>query len=41
MTQNKFLRIGTDYYKKVNVPINETETVKKMISWKKQTIIDD
>jgi len=41
MTQNKFLRIGTDYYKQVDVPINETETVKKLIGWKKQTIIDD
>ena len=37
----KFLRIGTDYYKQVDVPINDNETVSKLISWKKQTIIDD
>ena len=38
---NKFKRIGNDYHKTVNVPINETETELKMIPWKKQTIIDD
>jgi len=41
MKTNKYLRIGTDYYKHVDMPINETETVNKLISWKKQTIMDD
>ena len=38
---NNFIRIGTEYYKIVNMPINETETEQKMIPWKKQTIMDD
>lgn len=38
---NNYIRIGTEYHKIVNVPINETETELKMIPWKKQTIIDD
>lgn len=41
MSDKVFLRIGTEYYKNVDVPISNEETVKKLIPWKKQTIIDD
>ena len=41
MSDKIFLRIGTEYYKNVDVPIDNEETVKKLIPWKKQTIIDD
>jgi hypothetical protein len=36
-----YIRIGTEYYKKVQVPISETETISRIVLWKKQTIIDD
>lgn len=37
----EYLRIGTDYFKKVSVPLNRKESIDSIVKWKKQEIIQD
>jgi len=41
MTAMKYLRIGTDYYKKVNIPLYSGDTYNTLLKWKKGEIITD
>ncbi|SFD20826.1 hypothetical protein SAMN04489722_10668 [Algibacter lectus] len=36
--ENKYLRIGTTYYKIVKMPLNSTDTIKMLVPWSKQEI---
>ncbi|MCF4101040.1 DUF5906 domain-containing protein [Gillisia sp. M10.2A] len=39
--QNNYLRIGSDYYKIVDMPTVNNGKIKRLIRWSRQTIIDD
>lgn len=39
--ENKYLRIGTTYYKDVKMPLNSTDTIKMLVSWSKHEIGTD
>ena len=41
MKNNEYLRVGSDYYKIVDMPTLNNEKVKRIIKWSRQTIIDD
>ncbi|MEO9501894.1 primase-helicase family protein [Nonlabens ulvanivorans] len=37
----EYLRVGTDYFKKVSVPLSENDSYESIIRWNKQEIIQD
>jgi hypothetical protein len=39
--EDKYLRIGTTYYKNVKMPLNSTDTIKMLVSWSKHEIAMD
>lgn len=39
--EDKYLRIGTTYYKHVKMPLNSTDTIKMLVPWSKNEITTD
>mgnify|MGYP000650927586 CR=1 FL=1 len=36
-----YIRVGTEYFKEVSVPLMSGDSLKSLIKWSKQIIIDD